>query len=170
MRFKRHQGQVASQQHGQPCKIDCGHHSLVGGGGSQPEHSMLVTSLGGTKVWMFVFLKHKWTERRKCCWPTGWVGNPWSSQVASAVPHDGPLLLRKWLVVERKKKTNPRNGDLCLEKPAFHSELGQTHVAPSSLVFCLLYEDCIPLEIFYSLILSVIKNIIMLSKWYLTLL
>lgn len=25
-------------------------------------------------------------------------------------------------------------------------------------------EDCIPLEIFYSLILSVIKNIIMLSK------
>lgn len=29
---------------------------------------------------------------------------------------------------------------------------------------CCMNEDCIPLEIFYSLILSVIKNIIMLSK------
>ena len=29
---------------------------------------------------------------------------------------------------------------------------------------CYMNEDCIPLEIFYSLILSVIKNIIMLSK------
>jgi hypothetical protein len=41
---------VTSKQHGQPCKIDCSSHSLVGGGGSQPEQSMLVASFGGTKV------------------------------------------------------------------------------------------------------------------------
>lgn len=66
--------------------------------------------------------------------------------------------------MERKRKTDPKNGDLRLDKTTFHSKLGQTHMAPSSLVLCLLYEDCIPWEIFYSLILSVIKNIIMLSK------
>ena len=57
IRFGRTQGQVTSRQHGQPCTIDCSGHSLVGGGGSQPEQSMLVASFGGTKVWVFVFFK-----------------------------------------------------------------------------------------------------------------
>lgn len=41
-----------------------------------------------------------------------------------------------------------------------------THVWPLPLWYfaCCMNEDCIPLEIFYSLILSIIKNIIMLSK------
>lgn len=57
IRFRRTQGQVTSKPHGQPCKINCSGHSFMGGGGSQPEQPILVTSFGGTKVWVFVFLK-----------------------------------------------------------------------------------------------------------------
>jgi hypothetical protein len=64
-------------------------------------------------------------------------------------------------VIHSGKKTE---WGLRFRQTCFPYQAGQTHMAPSSLVLCLLYEDCIPLEIFYSLILSVIKNIIMLSK------
>lgn len=48
----------------------------------------------------------------------------------------------------------------------FTANTGQTYTWPLPLWYfaCCMNEDCIPLEIFYSLILSVIKNIIMLSK------
>ena len=72
IRFGRTQGQVTSKQRGQPCKIDCSGHSLVGGGGSQPEQSMLVASFGGTKVWVCVFKGQPNPERGSAVSHPGW--------------------------------------------------------------------------------------------------
>lgn len=72
-----------------------------------------------------------------------------------------------------KHKTCPRSGDhvstagtASAVQICFSQQTGQTYTWPLPLWYfaCCMNEDCIPLEIFYSLILSVIKNIIMLSK------
>lgn len=113
-RFERSQGQVTSRQHGRPCKIDCGGHSLGGGrGGANQSGRCLSHLFGGTKVGIFVFLKHSWSQRVR--------GAKWGTNVSvvSAAPYDCPLRFQKWFVVERRQKSNPGNGDLWLDKPAF---------------------------------------------------
>jgi hypothetical protein len=88
----------------------------VGGGGSQPEQSMLVASFGGTKVWVFVFLRDSRTQSvgsaiilanrlggRSTDGPT------WSQSLPTR--RERLLLLKKWFVVKRKQKTCPSNED-----------------------------------------------------------
>lgn len=143
---------MTSRQHGQPCTIDCSGHSLVGGGGSQPEQSMLVASFGGTKVWVFVFFKANRTQS---------VGVPLANRGGKATdssrgsPEGREPLSETVFYIWRcdswgKDNTSPVLGvgnhtstvrmALAVTHLLFTANWTDLHVVPSSLRLCLLYE------------------------------